>query len=57
MVTRGRQQQSGVALMIDYDAERYANTSEGMVKRVLGQLFDSQRGINRIEDIVINGAP
>ena len=54
MVTRGRQPVAGVALTIDYDSSNHPTTSRGMVKRVLGQLFDSQRGLNKIEEIVIN---
>ena len=55
MVMRGRQPTPGVALVIDYDGSNYPTTSQGIVKRVLGQLFDSQRGLNRIEEIIING--
>lgn len=54
MVTRGRQQQAGVGLSISYDASTYPGTSRGMVKRVLGQLFDSQRGLNRVESLAVD---
>lgn len=54
MVTRGRQQQAGVGLSISYDASSHPGTSRGMVKRVLGQLFDSQRGLNRVESLAID---
>ena len=56
MTTRGRQQIAGVGLVIGYDASSYPGTSRGMVKRVLGQLFDSQRGLNRVEELEIDAS-
>lgn len=54
MATRGRQPQVGIGLTINYDASSYPATSQGLVKRVLGQLFDSQRGLNRVEQLTVN---
>ena len=51
MTTRGRQQVVGVGVTVGYDASSFPNTSQGTVKRVLGQLFDSQRGLNRVEEL------
>ena len=45
--------QPGLAVAIAFDGERHRATSQAMVKRVLGELFDSQRGINRVEDVVV----
>lgn len=56
MATRGRQPIAGVGMTISYDAASYPNTSRGMVKRVLGHLFDSQRGLNRVEQLTVNAA-
>ena len=56
MTIRGRQQISGVGLVIGYDAASYPNTSQGVVKRILGQLFDSQRGLNRVEELQIDAS-
>ncbi len=52
----GRRPEAGVSINITYDGERYRATSAAMVRRVLGGLFDSQRGINRTEEVVIRTA-
>ena len=52
---RQGQPQPGTAIAINFDSGSYPTTSRAMVKRVLGQLFESQRGLNRVEEVVING--
>ena len=56
MVARGRQTHTGVGLDINFDASNYPNTSYGIVKRVLGQLFESQRGLNRVEQLTVHAS-
>lgn len=50
----GSRPEAGVSINVTYDGERYRATSRAMVRRVLGGLFDSQRGINRVEEVVVN---
>ncbi len=50
---RGGQPQPGVAITIDYDGAGHRTTSSAMVKRVLGELFESHRGLNRVEEVVV----
>ena len=45
--------QSGVRMILPYDGQSYRTTSQAMVGRVLNVLFNSQRGINRAEDVVL----
>lgn len=52
---RAGQPQPGIALAIGFDGQSHPTTSRAVVKRVLGQLFESQRGINRVEEVVIGG--
>ncbi len=52
---RRGQPQPGVAVAISYEAHSHPTTSRAMVKRILAQLFESQRGINRIEEVAISG--
>lgn len=47
---------SGVSIVLSYDGERHRATSRALVRRVLGGLFDSQRGINRTEEVVVRGS-
>ena len=56
MVARGRQRRAGVGLAINFEASNYPNTSQGIVKRVLGQLFESQRGLNRVEELTVHAS-
>ncbi|MXY52866.1 MAG: type VI secretion system baseplate subunit TssF [Gammaproteobacteria bacterium] len=56
MVSRGRQTVAGVGLAINFEASNYPNTSQGIVKRVLGLLFESQRGLNRVEQLTIHAS-
>ena len=46
----------GVAVMIAFDGSEHRTTSQAMVKRVLGALFESQRGINRVEEVRLDDA-
>ncbi len=50
---KGGHTQSGLAIAITFDSERYRTTSQAMVKRVIGELFESQRGINRVEEVIV----
>ncbi len=52
--TRGGEPQPGVAVQITFRKSDHHTVSAAMVRRVLGLLLDSQRGINRVEDIVVN---
>lgn len=54
MVARGGRSHAGVGLSINFEAANYPNTSKGIVKRVLGQLFESQRGLNRVEQLTVH---
>ena len=45
--------QSGLAIAIAFDSERYRTTSKAMVRRVIGELFEGQRGINRVEEVIV----
>ena len=48
---RRGQPQAGVAVRLHYDAADQPTTSRSTVRRVLGQLFESQRGLNRVEEL------
>ena len=48
---RRGQPQAGVAVRVHYDAADQPTTSRATVRRVLGQLFESQRGLNRVEEM------
>lgn len=50
-VLRKGQPQTGVTVRLHYDAAGQPTTSRATVSRVLGQLFESQRGINRVEEV------
>ena len=50
---RGGVPQSGLAAIIAFDSMGCPTTSRGMVKRVLAELFESQRGINQIQEAVV----
>lgn len=52
-VVRNGKPHTGLALLISFDSQRYKMTSQFVLKRVLGELFESQRGINRVEEIWI----
>ena len=53
---RGGLPHPGLAVAIAFDGERHRTTSQATVKRVLGELFESQRGINRVEEVVVQSA-
>lgn len=50
---RNGKPQSGLALVLAFNSERYKTTSQSTVKRVLAELFNSQRGLNRVDKVVI----
>ena len=50
---RGNEPQPGLALIVDYNKREYRTTSAAMVKRVLALLIDSQRGLNKVEEIIV----
>lgn len=55
-VLRHGQPQAGVSVRIQYDAGSQVTTSRAALRRVLGQLFASQRGINRVEEVRLDAA-
>lgn len=48
--------QAGVGLTVTFDKQRYPTTSLAGVRRLLNGLFNSQRGINRVEDVDVRAA-
>ncbi len=52
---RRGQPQPGVKLAVNFDSQSYPTTSRAMIKRILAHLFESQRGLNRVEEVVVNG--
>lgn len=50
---RGGFPQPGVRAYVSFDRSRARASSRTLVKRVLGELFDSQRGLNRVEEVVV----
>lgn len=50
-VLRAGEPQSGLALSVRYDSHGHPTTSRAMVRRVLGRLIESQRGLNRVEEV------
>lgn len=52
-VMRQGQPQSGLAVLIPFDGQVYPMTSRTVLKRVIGQLFESQRGLNRVQEVVV----
>jgi len=40
-------------VFVSFDSSRCPTTSRTVVKRVLGRLFDSQRSLNRVEEVVV----
>lgn len=45
--------QTGLAIFVAFDVTQSRTTSRAVVKRVLAELFESQRGLNRIEEVVV----
>ena len=43
--------QAATRVYVGYDPLRVRTTSTAVVRRVLGELFDSQRGLNRVEEV------
>lgn len=50
---RNGKPQTGLALILAFHSERYKTTSKATVKRVLSELFNSQRGVNRIDEMIV----
>lgn len=46
----------GVSVFVGFDAARARSTSRSAVERVLRELFESQRGLNRVEEVVVVAA-
>ena len=53
-VRRGGQLQPGLALALPFAADKAPTTSRTMLRRVFAQLFESQRGLNRIEQVSLD---
>ena len=53
---RGGEPQPGVAMIVNYNNQDYRTNSVAMVKRVLAMLADSQRGLNKVEEVVVRAA-
>ena len=51
---RRGQVQPGETIVLSYDGQNYPTTSKMMLRRVLSHLFDSQRGLNRVEEMFVN---
>ena len=45
--------QQGLALSITFERDRYRTTSLAIVKRVLGLLLESQRGLNQVQHVIV----
>ena len=54
-VLREGNPESGVAVVVNYDSASNPVTSRAMVRRILGRLLESQRGLNRVEELRLNG--
>ena len=53
MGVRDGHPRSGVCVFVAFNAARARSTSRSTVERVLRELFESQRGLNRIEEVVV----
>lgn len=53
-VMRRGQVQLGESVALSYDGTNFPATSRMMVRRVLSQLFDSQRGLNRVAELFVH---
>ena len=51
--TRGGMPQPGLAIVVNFNRTDHHTTSEAMVRRVLSLLINSQRGINQVEDVLV----
>ncbi|MCY3811476.1 MAG: type VI secretion system baseplate subunit TssF [Gammaproteobacteria bacterium] len=51
--TRDGVPQSGLRVFVQFDSSRSRTTSRTLAKRVLAELLDSQRSLNRVEDVVV----
>ncbi len=55
-VVRNGQPRNGLAVIISFDQRRYKTTSQAIMRRVLGELFDSQRGLNQVVETIVRSA-
>ena len=53
MGTSDGQPRPGVCIFISFNAARAQSTSRSTVERVLRELFESQRGLNRVEKVMV----
>ena len=51
--TRNGIPQPGMRVFIGFDSTRSRTTSSALVERLVQRLLDSQRGLNRVEDVVV----
>ncbi|MYA66203.1 MAG: type VI secretion system baseplate subunit TssF [Gammaproteobacteria bacterium] len=51
---RGGSPEAGVAVAVAYDSASHPVTSRAIVRRVLARLLESQRGLNRVEELRLN---
>ena len=54
LAIRQSEPQIGMAVVIGFNSQGYPTASRALIRRVLGQLFESQRGLNRVQDVVIS---
>ena len=50
---RGANMQPGVSVVVAFDSASAHTTSRAMIARVLGEVFESQRGLNRVEELIV----
>ena len=53
MGTRDGQPRPGICVFVAFNAARARSTSRTTVERVLRELFESQRGLNRVEEVIV----
>ncbi len=52
-VNRGGDAQPGLVMTLSYDRSSYRTVSQAMMKRIVNVLMDSQRGLNRVEEVIV----
>ena len=55
-VNRGGDPQPGLAMALNYDGSDHRTVSRAMMRRIINALMDSQRGLNRVEEVVVQSA-
>ena len=53
---RGGEPQPGLALVVSYNKAEHRTNSVALIKRILALLADSQRGLNKVEEVVVRAA-